>query len=473
MSTADASLARSKPIDVAPLRAEARLRDGQAIIAALDNAPLTRRHRVFLAALLAALTFDYAKPVTLSFVIPGMRAMWKLSAVEGSYLAVAGLSGTVLGSFFWGFMADRIGRRLTLIWTVSIFTISCLCGLGQQYWHSLLACLVMGFGVGGEAPIVFALAAEYVPVKVRAQSLLFMGMIGWLGGYVMAAAIATIFRSFLPESEAWRWMWLVQMLPAVLIIGLRSKIVPESARYLLNQGRVEEARSAAESMVGPIQPARDLAHEESGKVQPMAGPTPRLYGRTVALSFFSFAVGLVNFGFTIWLPTLLSTVGFTGGAASGYLALSALIALPALVITSLVLIRWGTLRTLVSYAVGGGLALSVLGLGASSNLLTPAFLVPVTSLIFFFITSIGGAFSFYGAEVFPTTIRVRRSGIVAALGKFGGVVGPYLGGVWLAGGGSWLGLQLPLAIALMAGAVVLAVMGVETHGRTLEQIVAA
>jgi putative MFS transporter len=165
--------------------------EAQTIIGALDRAPFTRRHTFFVTALFTALVFDYAKPFTISFVIPGMREMFNLTAVEGSYLAVAGLSGTVVGSFFWGFMADRIGRRVTLLWTISIFTVSTLCGFTMEYWQTLLACFVMGFGVGGETPIVFALAAEYLPARARARLLLLLGIVGATAGYALAALIAT------------------------------------------------------------------------------------------------------------------------------------------------------------------------------------------------------------------------------------------------------------------------------------------
>lgn len=166
-------------------------KDGREIITALDQAPFTRRHALFLAALLAALVFDYAKPFTISFVIPGMRAMWNLSEAGAAYLPVAGLFGTMVGSVFWGFMADRIGRRTTLLWTVGIFSAASLCGLAVEYWNSLLACFVMGTGVGGETPIVFALAAEYIPARLRGRTLLFLGIVGSTGGYALAALIAT------------------------------------------------------------------------------------------------------------------------------------------------------------------------------------------------------------------------------------------------------------------------------------------
>ncbi len=394
--------------------------------------------------------------------------MWNLSEASAAYLPVAGLFGTMVGSVFWGFMADRIGRRTTLLWTVGIFSAASLCGLAVEYWNSLLACFVMGTGVGGETPIVFALAAEYIPARLRGRTLLFLGIVGSTGGYALAALIATAATALYPDVFAWRLMWLVQLIPAALILLLRSRVVPESARYLLAHGQIDEARTAAESLVGPIV---EVAIPEEERQEPvMVAPVPRLYGRTLVLGFFSFAWGLANFGFITWLPTLLRKLGYAGAASSGYLALSALIATAALAVTTFLLTAWGTRWTLVAYAVGGGLTLVVLGIGAAAGWLTPLFLVVVSSLAFFFITSVGGAFSLYAAEVFPTVIRARQSGIVAAAGKCGGVVGPYFGGLWLAGGGSVLGLQVGLAAPLIAVALVLAVAGVETRGRTLEQI---
>jgi hypothetical protein len=69
------------------------------------------------------------------------------------------------------------------------------------------------------------------------------------------------------------------------------------------------------------------------------------------------------------------------------------------------------------YAVGCALALVALDISASGEVLSPLLLVATSSALFFFITSIGGAFSVYAAEVFPTATRARRSGVVAGVGK--------------------------------------------------------
>lgn len=443
-------------------------RHGHAIIAALDRAPLTQRHLLFLGALLGALVFDYAKPFTISFVIPGMRQMWGLSAVSASYLPIAGLTGTMVGSVLWGFAADRIGRRATLLWTIGIFSAATVCGLALQYWQSLLACFVMGLGVGGEAPIVFALAAEYLPVRMRGRLPLFLGIVGATAGYALAAGIATVATALFPDTVAWRLMWLVQLPPAALILLLRSRVVPESARYLLARNRLKEARAAAEALVGSIA-------ETVAQVTPLSATADftgarRLYGRTLAFGLFSFAWGLANYGFLTWIPTMLRRMGYTGVASSGYLALSALIAIPAFAVTAYLVARWSTRWTLVAFAIGAALTLVVLGAGAAAGKVTPPILVAISSLVLFFMISIGGVFAFYAVEVFPTAVRVRRSGLVSAAGRLGGVVGPYLQGLLLASESSMLGLQIPLAAALVVAALVLTVAGLETRGRSLEQI---
>lgn len=441
------------------------------IVNALDFSPFTRQHKLFVAALLTALVFDYIKPFTISFVIPGMRAMWDLSTVAGSYLAVAGLTGTVVGSIFWGVMADRIGRRNTLLWTIGIFSGSTLCGLSTEYWQSLLACFIMGFGVGGEAPIVFALAAEYLPIRQRGQMLLMLGIAASTLGYALAALIATVSNSFLPIDMAWRAMWLIQLVPAVLIFLLRNRVVPESARYLLSTGQVERARREAEHLVGPINQTSVPRLEHKQGVPLSRKEVAQPVTRGFVLGFFSFAWGLANYGFVTWLPTMLQGLGFTGKTSSGFLTLSALIAVPALAITAYLLMHWSTRWTLVVYALGGAISLVLMGWQVdNSSEANAGFLMVVISLVFFFITSMGGVFSLYAAEVFPTAWRARYSGIVGATGKLGGVLGPYFGGLWLARNLSAVGLEATLSVTLVLAAILLAFGGVETRGKSLEEI---
>ncbi len=245
--------------------------------------------------------------------------MFGLTQTSASYLAVVGLTGTLIGSIFWGFMADRSGRRVVLLWTVGIFSAASLCGLAMEYWHSFIACTIMGFGVGGEAPLVFAIAAEYIPARFRGRTILFLGIVRSTLGYALATATSAVAKAFFPETFAWRILWLVGVIPAAMVVVLRSRVIPESARYLLARGRVAEARAAAESLVGPIAAVKVVQAKRDELA--CAQTSPNLYGRTAVLGLFSFGWGLANFGFITWLPTLLKQLGYTSSTSSGYLAL--------------------------------------------------------------------------------------------------------------------------------------------------------
>jgi MFS transporter, putative metabolite:H+ symporter len=434
---------------------------------------MTRRHWYFLLSLLGALAFDSMKPATIGFVMPGMKEMFQLSPQTASYLAVSGLTGTFLGSLVWGFLGDRIGRKPGLLLTVTIFIVASFCGAAMEYWQSIVACFVMGFGVGGEVPLVFALAAEYIPARMRGPALLALGILGSALGYAFAAGVATLSHLLLDSMNAWRLMWLLGLVPAAFILVLRSRIIPESARFLIVQGRLREARLAAESLVGPI-PDSDPS-DEPPKTVPARTPVARqllkrYLSQTLSLGLFSFCWGIANFGFVTWLPTLMTQLGYTNAQSSSYLALSALLAVPALAVSTWLYTRWSTKGTLVAYALGGGLAIAAMGAALGGTVVSSPMLIGLASLTILFLTSLAGAYPIYTAEVFPTEIRSLDGGIVHAIGRIGALLGPLVGGIWFTRGGSILSFEVALATMLAIAGIVLAFTGRETRGKTLEQI---
>jgi putative MFS transporter len=443
------------------------------IIAAIEESPMTRRHWYFLIALLGALAFDSMKPATIGFVMPGMKEMFGLSPQTASYLGVSGLTGTFLGSLVWGYLGDRIGRKPGLLLTVTIFIVASFCGAAMEYWQSIVACFVMGFGVGGEVPLVFALAAEYIPARKRGQALLALGILGSALGFALAAGVATLSHLLLDSMNAWRLMWLFGLVPAAFILVLRSRIIPESARFLIARGRLREARLAAESLVGPIPDSEPS--DEPPKTVPVRTPVARLLwkrylSQTLSLGLFAFSWGIANFGFVIWLPTLMTQLGYTNSQSSSYLALSALLAVPALAVSTWLYTRWSTKGTLVAYALGGGLAIAAMGAALGGALVSAPMLIGLASLTILFLTSLAGAYPIYTAEVFPTEIRSFDSGIVHAIGRIGSLLGPLVGGIWFTMGGSILSFEVALATMLAIAGILLAFTGRETRGMTLEQI---
>jgi putative MFS transporter len=100
-------------------------------------------------------------------------------------LPLAGISGTVVGSFVWGWLGDRIGRRASVLLAGVLFVTTAICGAMPGFSWNLLMCFLMGLGVGGMLPITFALLAETIPARHR----------GWLmvliGGDIAGAYVIT------------------------------------------------------------------------------------------------------------------------------------------------------------------------------------------------------------------------------------------------------------------------------------------
>jgi putative MFS transporter len=161
-------------------------------IRALDDARIAPAHVGLLLVMAAAVTIDVMKPTTLSFVVPGVAREYGLKSalnphgdIPVALLPLAGISGTVVGSFVWGWLGDRIGRRASVLLAGVLFVTTAICGAMPGFSWNLLMCFLMGLGVGGMLPITFALLAETIPARHR----------GWLmvliGGDIAGAYVIT------------------------------------------------------------------------------------------------------------------------------------------------------------------------------------------------------------------------------------------------------------------------------------------
>src|SRR5205814_939035 len=187
-------------------RAASRIR-----ISALDHAPLSLTHVGLLLAMALAVMIDIMKPTALAFVMPGMTLEYGLKSplnpggsIPVAYVALSGIAGTVLGSFLWGWLGDRIGRRASILFAGMIFIGTAICGAMPDYIWNFVMCFIMGLGVGGMLPITYALLAEVIPARHR----------GWLmvviGGDIAGAYVITSWlASELVPSFSWRILWLL------------------------------------------------------------------------------------------------------------------------------------------------------------------------------------------------------------------------------------------------------------------------
>ncbi len=425
-----------------------------------ETAPLTRAHWTIMGVLALALVIDIMKPASLGFVTPGMKVEYGITSKVVSWLPFSALSGTVIGSFVWGALADIYGRRASILLSSVMFIGTSICGAMPSLWWNVFMCFLMGAAAGGMLPVAYALLAEVMPTKHRGWALVLVGGVGAVGGYFAASGLSQLLQPFF----GWRIMWFLNLPTGLIIIAL-SGLLPESARFLQHIGRGAEARAVLERFgVAAISNEEADEHDRHAPLPPV---DLQYLGTTLALTLAALAWGLVNFGLLLWLPSSLVAQGLSVSGASAIIARSSLIALPMVLVTTWLYSRWSTKWSLA-------LLVGVVTLGLFAVLLrtsgVPGLSSPIISTALLIVGSTGviSVLLPYTAESYPVWIRGRATGWVAGCSKLGGLLAQSVSlfiGLPLLGAAA-----VAIALPAIASIALIAVFGRETRGRDLREI---
>ncbi len=387
---------------------------------------VTRPVVILMAVLAVAVVIDATHPIELAFVAPGMAAEYGLKSAANphgglpvSLLPLSGITGTVIGSFVWGWFGDRIGRRASIILAGELFMTTAICGAMPTYEWNLSMCFMMGLGAGGMLPITFALIAETVPTRHR----------GWLmvliGGEVSGAyVLVSWLSSWLVPTYGWRMLWISGMPTGALLLAL-SRWMPESPRFLLAYGRVAEARAIMRRFGMKL--VKPGAGEFADLDLPGHGRFRQLWARGLArqsltITLLAIGIGVVTYGFQLWIPSDLQQMGLTSGATGTLLRNSALIGWPFTFVAAWLYGFWSSRKTILILTLLTLLSLAafvIFGNSVTSHKTAFLFLLAVPILATGLVVAVLGA---YSSEVYPTLIRARGSGLAAGASKAGGVL---------------------------------------------------
>lgn len=438
---------------------------------ARDSQKLTWSHWLVVAGMVLAIAIDFMKPITVGFVLPGFKHEYHLAAGQAACLAFFGIGGTAVASVFWGWMADRIGRRSALLFTSLVFIVTSGCGAMMPWQMNVAYCCIMGLASGGLLPVALSFMAEILPSRHRGWMLVIIG--GELG---LAYAISSWLATWLTPQYTWRILWLVGA-PLGLFLVVLSYAVPESPRFLLTVGQVSRARDVMRRYGMVSSPSKEV--ERADKAEPISA-IPKtasfaslfsrpLIGRTGALAMLGLSAGLINYGFILWLPTNLSAHGVSVHSADRLLAHSSLVSLPAIFLVALLYNVWSSKGTAVlSCGVTFAALVALVILVPKQHFLLEALIV---------VTLCGNAALYatlgpYATEMYPTYLRSGGTGLAQGWGRIGGVIGPGLVVLSI----TPPGLAATAAVALVPTA--LAAVGIlgltkETRRRRLEELGAA
>src|ERR1700689_2932815 len=198
----------------------------------------TNQYKIFAAALIGDMLgfFDfYLIGFVLAFIVKG----WSLTYGQSGAILLSSGIGAPLGSLFWGWMADKIGRRRVMILTVLNFSIptGLMALTPDQGWLFLSVCrFFVGMGVTGLYTVATLIVQEFVPAYKRGR------ITGLTTALLPAGALlGALLGAYLERYIGWRGLFMVGLMPAGLSLLIRAW-VPESPHWLIGKGRLDEAR---------------------------------------------------------------------------------------------------------------------------------------------------------------------------------------------------------------------------------------
>jgi putative MFS transporter len=413
----------------------------------------------------------------IAFVLAFVIRPWGLSFGTTSLILLASGAGSIIGGFYWGDLADRIGRKPTFV--ISIFAFS-VCSLALAFtpegnWMYLVVFrFLLGIGTGGFF-VPVALVQETVPAEVRGRA---VGVISSTtsGGLLLGALCG----AFVVPAIGWRGMFAIGALPAFYAV-LVWYIIPESPRWAAIHGKVDVARNALTWALGRPTTDADVAalatHREDKPRYSELLKYPRSLWTGIVMSI-GFITGY--YGLVLWAPTLLNQVqGVSPAQASQIMIGFTICGMIARFTMSIFADRYGRK---ISGGIGTLLAailLIVAAFVAHGQLLSSDLFWAALLAAYIFADGSLMVVAAYTPEIWPSRLRGVGFGVCSAASGIGKITGP-LGLAFVAGSSNLVFPQATVnavipAFSYLAAWFVLAsfaflFIGFETKGRTLEQI---
>ncbi|MFQ5695554.1 MAG: MFS transporter [Terriglobia bacterium] len=371
-----------------------------------------------------------------AMVLTHLLTHFGMSKDQAGLLQSLTLVASAAGGILFGLVADRIGRTRALMGSILVYSLaSGACGLAGTVWQLALFRFLLGLGMGGEWTTGATLVAESWRPQHRGKALALMQS-SWAIGEGLAALVAGLLLglgtvALLPglELPAWRAVFLVGVLPAVLVLWIR-RGVAEPTVWRQQQGALSAVASASTSARAALARLWQPDLRRNALIA-TAMNTATLFGYwglfTWIPAFLALPVDEGGRGLTItttmtWL-VVMGVGKWFGYILFGYFA-------------DAIGRRW----TYIVYLVAAAVLVPVF-----TSLTAPLALLAVGFWVAFFGTGYFSGFGAIASELFPTTIRATAMGLTYNLGRALSALAPFLTGA--------LALRYNLGLAFLVTSV--------------------
>jgi MFS family permease len=373
----------------------------------------------------SAVLLDGFDLVVLGTVLPVLLdgKVWGMTPASASAVSTAGLVGMAIGALTIGTVTDVVGRRKALMWSVisfSLFTL--LCAFAPSIFLFGLLRFLAGIGLGGCLPTAIAIVNEHARAG-RGGSATTTVMTGYHVGAVLTALLGIL---VIPDL-GWRAMFVIGAAPALVLVPLMWKHLPESQAF-------SRDRTALSTFTS-------LFHG-------------RYIRATLAFCVASFMGLLLVYGLNTWLPQIMRAAGYDLGAALALLLTLNVGAVIGLLIAGAVANRAGIRRPAIIWFIAAAVFLAVLSVkmpqaGAYiAVLVTGCFVFSAQVLVYAYI-----------GRTYVDGNRATALGWAAGVGRLGAISGPIIGGALISAGVAYPWGFYVFAIVGALGAVAVVLVG--------------
>lgn len=374
----------------------------------------------------AADGFDVAAA---SYVAPLLKREWALAAAQMGPIFGAGLCGLAIGSFLFGPLADRIGRRRVIVLSMLLFAMgSIACGYADSVPSLVTLRFFTGLGLGGAMPAALTLSSEFAPERNRALMVTLM-----FCGFTLGLAFGGGIAALLIPRFGWQGVFFFGGAAPLVLAPLVWFLLPESLRFMAGKPQYEaEARAVVRRLTG----RDDVRLEVVVPGDPLAGATgmaatlfnAHYRSGTLLLWLAFFCTLWVYYQVSSWLPTVITDSGIAVTDAATIGAMMPVGGTIGSLINARLMDRYNPFFVLTASYVVAALSIAQIGVAISH---------PGWLYLAVFCTGLGLSGAQTGANVLVSgfyTTAARATGVswALAVGRIGSIVGSVTGGLLLA-----------------------------------------
>jgi AAHS family 4-hydroxybenzoate transporter-like MFS transporter len=386
------------------------------------------------------------------FAMPTLSKLWHVDAGLQGYALSASLVGVLVGSPLLGYIGDRHGRKAAILMGSVIYGVTTLAVIWQHgYWATIALRLCTGIGIGGLMPNTIALNSELSPRRLRATLVVLM-----FTGITLGSSAPGFIAAWMLPKFGWSMLFLVGGMVPLLVAGCLYFALPESVKFLGGRAdRRAELLDTARRMRPDLALGDDTQFESPVRKSPrrallgiaeVFGPG---FTAITPLLWVCFVTTLMaNYFLNSWLPTLFNNVGLTPEKAALASSLYHIGGTVGGLLISVLLDRFGFVVIAVLFVLAAPAIAAIGGSGTSFAALAP--LATIAGLCV-----LGAQFGNNAAAglLYPTQFRSKGVGWALAVGRFGAIVGPLVGG-------QLIKMHLPMQQLFVAAAAPMLIGGV-------------